>query len=383
MSNFLNVSLRVVKANNLRIGDIRTSDPYVIGKFVTIAAAGFRTATMHNTLSPVYDVTETWEFSDIPSMCEIQFKLYDRDLGMEEDDFLGECSLALQKTQGTQSFTIPVIWNKKQCGTLTVEIVAQPVVGLPAAPPRRSSTVHFNRFDSVPVGLATNTKTSASATNPFGAVFSCWEIELNRIERSPLQLFPWNKNYPPGQKIYSDTPSARLVRMMVHKEHLVLYHRRGDEAHTNRGLVVDGADFFRIINYGKRRNVSRVFTYVVVDAPDAGGPFFRFSETGTTFMKDFASKHAVHADAATEVRAAGEFVVVDKGEERVGGETDRYELVLDNASGTFSPDVGGVERLALILQAMLPGLRVSAYGYYDERLADIKKPIAEESNKQP
>ncbi|KAJ3341714.1 hypothetical protein HDU93_004348 [Gonapodya sp. JEL0774] len=372
--------VRIIKAEKLRVGDIVSSDPYVIGTFVFpdrsfSNSVGFRTRTIHNTLTPFYDDDiEVWEFGNIPPKSELRFVIRDRDQGLEEDDLLGECAVTFPVTTDNSEMTLPVIWNGGQRGTLTVRITTRQSSAIRQGPPTRRGRLHYTRFDSISMGLITASKADF-ATNRLGIAFSFWEVELNKVDDFDvaLRVYPWNKSYPPGQKIYADTPSARLIRGMVHREHIGLYHRRGDQL-SQRGLIANGDEFLRIFNYGKRQNISRVFTYVVVDAPNDGGPFLRFSETGSSFTKDFASKHAVHANAATDVRVAGEFIVIG------GQDGEGYTLVLDNASGTFGPDLDGVLRLAKNLETNLPGLKVAAYAFDDPNLTAMKKPIADQSN---
>lgn len=79
----------------------------------------------------------------------------------------------------------------------------------------------------------------------------------------------------------------------------------------------------------------------------------RFSLTGTSFIRDFSSKHAIHSGCADAVRVAGEMFVFDN------------TLHIDNGSGTYGPPVTAVEKLARVLQANFPDLRVEVHDFQD------------------
>jgi RNase P protein component len=111
-----------------------------------------------------------------------------------------------------------------------------------------------------------------------------------------------------------------------------------------KGRISNGKEFLELIHHGFKRGRPKFFTYVI------DGNEFRFSETGVTFTRDFASKHAVHANASRSVVYAGEFHVYNN--------ADKHILVIDNGSGTFSPDSSLLTSLQSLLQQNFPGLEV-------------------------
>lgn len=134
---------------------------------------------------------------------------------------------------------------------------------------------------------------------------------------------------------------------------------------SHSGVIEHGDDIFRLLqddmhvttgHYGTLYIKPTIYTYVIVKEDDS----LRFSETGTNFIIDFASKHAQHSDRAEAVWYAGEFHLRPRvGWESIGsGGDSRWELVLDNDSGTYKPESNGLFKLQRLLQFNFPGLIV-------------------------
>ncbi|KAI9069421.1 hypothetical protein FKP32DRAFT_1586810 [Trametes sanguinea] len=112
-----------------------------------------------------------------------------------------------------------------------------------------------------------------------------------------------------------------------------------------------------------------VYTYIIAVEDDS----FRFSETGAAFFVDFASKHALHANCAPAVRYSGEFHPRPEGgwenfADDVPDDSVRWELVIDNNSGTYSPDPMMLPDLKELLQYNFPGFTIHALDRNDPRL---------------
>jgi len=129
-------------------------------------------------------------------------------------------------------------------------------------------------------------------------------------------------------------------------------------------VLRSGDDLLRLFNYGVRDRAPVAFTYVLLDTK------LNFSETGTTFSKDFMSKHAMHANGRKSVRYAGEFFVSN----RIDG---RRVLVIDNNSGTYAPASADLPLLRAVLLENFPGLDVEAYDRLDPRLEALKAEFAQ------
>lgn len=174
-------------------------------------------------------------------------------------------------------------------------------------------------------------------------------------------------------------------------------------SHSLRGRILNRAlhhQFARIYNYdrstsygafpGPCRDMTlqfldlvhfdeggRVFTYVLtLDAR------WRFTETGKEFGIDLLSKHTMHSDVNIYIAFSGEFFVrrlarpdrspddpeqvthppdvVDGGppEGKPPRDPARYELVIDNDSGTYRPRGELLPKLKAFMEANLVGLKV-------------------------
>jgi len=114
-----------------------------------------------------------------------------------------------------------------------------------------------------------------------------------------------------------------------------------------------------------------VYTYIISAHDDS----FRFSETGAAFFVDFASKHALHSNCAESVRYAGEFHPRPAGgwenfSDEIKDEDVRWELVIDNNSGTYAPDAKILPDLKALLEYNFPEFSILALSRDD---AEVKK----------
>ena len=146
--------------------------------------------------------------------------------------------------------------------------------------------------------------------------------------------------------------------------------------------------FLDLVHYDKG---GRIFTYIIsLDA------LWRFTETGKEFGVDMLSKHTMHSDVSTYIAFSGEFFIrrlkhlhrpaprqplEDVNQEYIPHEHDtqtpyeidddahhvddvpptdpsRYELVIDNDSGTYRPNADMLPLLKSYLSHCLPGLNI-------------------------
>jgi hypothetical protein len=155
-------------------------------------------------------------------------------------------------------------------------------------------------------------------------------------------------------------------------EHEYLYG--GGLLKTETCTIESGASLLHLLKNGQGMNgTTLMFTYVVTQT-QKGDFVWRFSQTGTSMLKDFASKHAVHANAAREVIYSGEFHITRN------ARTGNMKLVLDNNSGTYGPSKEVLPKLVLLFQRNFPGLEVEAYSFDDpilkEEILAIKRDNA-------
>jgi hypothetical protein len=160
-----------------------------------------------------------------------------------------------------------------------------------------------------------------------------------------------------------------------------------DKAHYTEAL---SRNFLRMTSYG---TAGRLFTYVITLDSE-----WRFTETGEEFSIDLLSKHSMHADVAKEIAFSGEFFVRNlsyhKEDEGGGGEDHGYqlqpvsdepkdyELIIDNASGTYRPKKELLPTLQKWLEHELGSLgKVTAMDGFDETLKRWKADRQDEKRR--
>lgn len=229
--------------------------------------------------------------------------------------------------------------------------------------------IRFSRHFSPTIGRLTNLDDAR--------LYSTWKMFLRGI-----RLFfddtvqPWNQNYKAAQTIFQG-PTSIAVRSTIQAGHRMLYAR----STTNGfGVIQDIKDVMTLLHGGRpgdklaHRVKPAVYTYIIAIDDDS----FRFSETGAAFFVDFASKHALHANCARAVRYSGEFHPRPEGgwenfDDATPDEQIRWELVIDNNSGTYSPDPMMLPTLKGLLEYNFPGFTIHAWDYNDPRLAQSRE----------
>lgn len=131
--------------------------------------------------------------------------------------------------------------------------------------------------------------------------------------------------------------------------------------------------FLDLVHYDKG---GRIFTYIItLDGQ------WRFTQTGKEFGIDLLSKHSMHSDVSIYIAFAGEFFIRRlKSPKAALSEQDthppaeisdgppaqdpprdprRYNLVIDNDSGTYRPNNDLLPLFQQFMERSLPGLRVT------------------------
>lgn len=153
--------------------------------------------------------------------------------------------------------------------------------------------------------------------------------------------------------------SAYAIRATISVQYRALYTRSAS-AKVDEGYVRSADAFLDVINYGReKKGAVKFYTYVIYKDS------WRFSQTGSQFVQDMVSKHAVHANRSGEVIYAGEFFIYPEG--------DRHIVVIDNNSGTYSPDKALLPKVVLLLQKNFPGLEVIALDFNSSELQQYKE----------
>jgi len=193
---------------------------------------------------------------------------------------------------------------------------------------------------------------------------------------------PWNRNYKAAQTIFQG-PTSIAVRSSIQAGHHMLYAR----STTNGFGVIDNpSQVFQILHSGASRPHSdsgsqfahrikpAVYTYIISVDDNS----FRFSETGAAFFVDFASKHALHSNCAEAVCYSGEFHPRPAGgwdnfSDNIPDDQVKWEVVIDNNSGTYSPDPLILPDLKRLLEFNFPGIGIYALSYQDPELVKSRE----------
>jgi len=243
---------------------------------------------------------------------------------------------------------------------------------MPAAPPYSfDGPIRFSRHSSPAVGHLTNLNDQR--------LYSTWKMFIKGVPIFFGDLTQhWNVKYKAAQTIFGRTPASLAVRSSIQVGHRMLYAR---STNNGFGLIEKPADLFQIFADGvgsksvtAHRVKPAVYTYVIAVEDSS----FRFSETGAAFFVDFASKHALHANCSESVRYSGEFHPRPEGgwakfSDDCPDELVNWELVIDNNSGTYSPDKDVLPILKELLEYNFPGFGIVALDHEDPMLKESRE----------
>jgi hypothetical protein len=203
----------------------------------------------------------------------------------------------------------------------------------------------------------------------------------------------WNKDHKAAQSIFQG-PTSAVVRSGIQASHRMLYQRT---ASNDFGVIEDSAGFKQVLLHGDgssrtasgssssssnanneprfaHRVKPAVYSYIISSEDDS----FRFSETGAAFFVDFASKHALHANCYEKVRYSGEFHPRpqggwDKFSDDIPDENIKWELVIDNNSGTYAPDKKLLPMVKGLLEYNFPDFTIFALDHGDDALKESRE----------
>jgi len=208
-------------------------------------------------------------------------------------------------------------------------------------------------------------------------LYSTWKMYLKGIpEIFGDKVQPWNRNYKAAQSIFQG-PTSIVVRSGIQAAHRMLYART---VNNGFGIINGPADIHTLLKGVVRtgsgelvdlphRVKPSVYTYILAIDDES----FRFSETGAAFFVDFASKHALHSNCAQAVRYSGEFHPRPEGgwenfSDETPDEEVKWELVIDNNSGTYSPDKAVLPLVKKLFDYNFPGFGIVALDHDDPEL---------------
>ncbi|KAF8577027.1 C2-domain-containing protein [Ramaria rubella] len=364
----IDVSIQFIGANGLpKMDIIGTADPYLVATIDD--KIRFISSVQPNTLTPVWN--EMWNVKNVPNDGKLKVKVYDKDRGLPTDGHIGICGIDL--LEGTKEAKIEGSF-KRNNGTLWIKISTRSASSPTLLPYTFDGPISYSRHFSPTVGLFTQLDDNGKR------LYSTWKMSIKGVPsflRGPPQH--WNIAYPAAQHIFGSGPTSLAVRSSIHAGHNLLYAR---STRNGFGTIESAADAFALLTGGRtspHRIKPAVYTYIISSVDDT----FRFSETGAAFFVDFASKHALHANCAETVRYSGEFHPRPAGgwaafDERSQSDADvRWELVIDNNSGTYAPDKTLLPQVRELMEHNFPFFGVVALDREDPELVQSREACRE------
>lgn len=248
-----------------------------------------------------------------------------------------------------KTYVLDIHFKQEVAGKLQIQVYAENSRVASGTQPKNYK-IHTSNFS----GLLTRTKNDFTLPS-----YSAYTIEFHSVAEVFQSKFQhWNEKYDKAVQIFGSGAPALAIRGIIHTQHSNLYK----EWKSSQGKLFYADDFFRLFDYGERNQKRRVFTYVLMDDG------FRCSETGSAFFRDFLSKHALHSNAAKEVRFSGEFHIQPSSNRPLG-----HKLIIDNNSGTYSPSKEDLPLLEQLFKINFPDIEIETYDREDPKLLEYLK----------
>ncbi|CAF4692046.1 unnamed protein product, partial [Rotaria sp. Silwood1] len=301
---------------------------------------------------------EEWIVRNVPSNGKLSVKVCDKDDETIYDDDIGKFQTDLIPVENKEIPILGPLDTIRGRFKLSIILLESSPDTLNLRPYTFDGPVHYSRHNSLTVGHLTKINDER--------LYSTWKIYLKRIDTyfDKKQKQKWNSSYQAAKSIF-EGPMSHAMQSMIKKAHRLLYAKYTT---TEFGLLNSHEDFWKLLIDRNTNNIKPcVYTYIIEDHT------WRFSETGASFFVDFASKHALHANCAETVIYAGEFHP-----RPIGGwnqynpneilSWNQWELVIDNGSGTYAPDLKLLDKLKDLLVFNLPNLNLITYDFKDPQL---------------
>ena len=201
------------------------------------------------------------------------------------------------------------------------------------------------------------------------SVDSIWKVQLRRTSFFlPLDEDQQrNQRHKSSRTALDDYPILLAAQSSMKLTQLRI--EQGKLKESENGRLMSADDLWKLIFSDKktRRIPPRAYNYIIDDNT------WQFSEIGRRWLTDSEVKHTRLANSSECVRYAGEFHVRPKfGWNR---QDDEWELVFDNASGTYSPNGNLLSNLKKLFSFNFPGLNIITYDYKDPRLRDSMEQL--------
>lgn len=212
-------------------------------------------------------------------------------------------------------------------------------------------------------------------TSADSRLYATWKVYLRGVRRCFGDTV---QSWTSKARLTFEGPASAAIRAVKHNAHRMLYARA---VSNTFGVLEQPSDVFQLLHGSSadglgapspfaHRIKPAVYTYVIAVNDDS----MRFSETGARYLVNMVSKHWLHSDCAEAVRFAGEFHPRpeggwDKFSDDKRDEDVRWELVIDNNSGTYAPKKEMLPALKKVLEMNFPGFTILALDREDPEVA--------------
>ncbi|CAF0828789.1 unnamed protein product [Adineta steineri] len=343
------------------------ADPYFIASIDD--QISYTSSIIPNTGTPKWE-DEKWIVRNIPADAKLTVKVYDKDEDTVSDDHVGDFEIdnLIDYNPPPNGHEILGPSNHKNgYFHLSIKSMKSSDETKHLPPYTFDGPCRYFRHDSFSVGRLTMLNTDY--------VYSTWKIQIRRISQffKPCDRQYWNKHYLAAQTIFGFCPVSTASQSTIKLAHKILYGRT--IKNTESGQLTNADQLWKSIfsNPISKKIKPSIYSYVIDDNT------WRFSETDAQFFADYASKHALLANCSKYVRYAGEFHPRPKyGWDR---SDDEWELVFDNASGTYAPDASLLNNLKELLIFNFPGLDIVTYDHDDPQLKESLEELKNSAEK--
>ncbi|KAL1968471.1 hypothetical protein VTN77DRAFT_1681 [Rasamsonia byssochlamydoides] len=405
------------RAVNLPVADFNSlsSDPFVHAQLIVDLPrrhkqdpdVTFRTPTVRRDVNPVWDAE--WIVGNVPaSGFDLKCRVYDED-PVDHDDRLGNAHVTVDSIRdGWEGIKEKPYRIKKRAGSKRAylfrtvaaacsrdhQLDAHLIVSvecLGRTPGDNGGHMYtvgplywFKHFSPL-IGRLTKTTDSAPNQGTKGETtrYNFQAIEMQLKGPVPDQLYHRYVEFKPfvAGMFTAHSLRGRILNRALHHQHTRIYNfdRSTLNGKFHSPCIEFTQRFLEFVDYGQG---GRIFTYVLtLDGQ------FRFTETGREFGIDLLSKHTMHSDVSIYIAFAGEFFVRpckrhhrrcqqsepqeshepmltegEDAEQQFNENSDdpaNFELIIDNASGTYRPNADCLPILRDFLSTNFLGLHVT------------------------
>jgi hypothetical protein len=295
---------------------------------------------------------EEWLVRNIPLNAKLLVSIYHKDDKKSVDDYIGQFEIVNMINYHAPPGGHAIIGSfGRHYGRFHLSTHATKSTNETQQLPRYTfdGPCRYSRHDS----LAVDHLTMSNAD----CIYSTWKIQLRRISFffPPDERQQSNRQYKAAQDVFGNYPISVAAQSTL--------------KYNENGRLTSADDLWKLIFLDRetQKIKPRVYSYIIDDNT------WQFSETGHRFVNHPARKHARLGNGSECIRYAGEFHLRPKfGWNRAD---DDWELVFDNASGTYSPNAHLLENLKKLLLFNFPGLYIITYDYKDPMLQESMEQL--------